>query len=159
LGPFPLLPAKKTSQKHKTHLPAVSGGGFSTTARFKVRFLDFEPPGASAHLCTTRTTTGGEVAARVEVRQHPKNHTTELAGLQRILPSAIAQAIVQRCSHSGLKAAWSSLAVEKAWISGHGLDGESDAGMPLRFSRFAAFRGGRSEKLSTISSFIFAVIL
>jgi len=76
-----------------------------------IRFLDFEPPGASAHLCTTRTTTGGEFAERVEVRQHPNNYTTELAGLQRILDSAIAQAIVQRCSRSGLRAAWFSLTV------------------------------------------------
>ena len=102
--------------------------------------LDFEPPRASAHLCTTRTTTGGEVAAQVEVRRHLKNHTTELAGLQRILHSPIAQAIIQRCSHSSLRAAWSSLTVQKTWISGYCLDGESGAGMELRFSILALRR-------------------
>ncbi|PYU02431.1 MAG: hypothetical protein DMG34_16365 [Acidobacteria bacterium] len=34
---------------------------------------------------------------------------------------------------SGLRATWSSL----TWISGYGLDGESDAGMELRFSILA----------------------
>jgi len=78
-----------------------------------------------------------------------------------ILHSAIAQAIVQRFSHSGLRAAWSSLTVEKAWISGHDLDRESDAGMQLRFSILALRRVPWREERESLNDFIvhFAVIL
>jgi hypothetical protein len=153
LGPFPLLPAKNTSQKHKTHLPAVSGGGFSTTARFKDRFLDFEPPGASAHLCTTRTTTGGEVAARVEVRQHLKNHTTELAELQRILHSNRAG----NCSEMfPLRSESRLIFADRAEsvISGYCPDEKCDAGMELRYSILALLRVPWREERETLNDLI-----